>query len=181
MRHPNHIDLQAVTEDPLAFEFEIPLSLPALDREPLLEISPVHLEGTLSRIEGGFSLDARCAFDGRLECSRCLASYPFAVDDPFALVLAPRPAATSDVRELSRDDLDVYSYDGDTLDVAPIAEERVQMSIPMKPLCREDCQGLCPGCGADRNLGPCGCGDPKPDPRWAALAGVPTATKSQKV
>jgi uncharacterized protein len=181
MRHPNHIDLQAVTEDPLAFEFEIPLSLAALDREPLLEISPVRLDGTLSRIEGGFSLDARCGFDGRLECSRCLAPYPFTVDDPFTLVLSPRVAGSSDMPELSRDDLDVYPYDGDSIDVAPIAEERVQMSIPMKPLCREDCQGLCPRCGADRNLGPCGCAVQEPDPRWSALAGVPTATKSQKV
>jgi DUF177 domain-containing protein len=180
MKSPTHIDLQAIHEDPVPVVFEIPFALEALDREPLLEISPVRLSGTVSRIERGFLLDARCAFEGKLECSRCLAAYAFAVDEPFSLVLTERPAGAPDVRELSRDDLDLSLYEGNEVDVAPIAEERIQMSIPMKPLCREDCRGLCPRCGADRNLGSCGCAIEEPDPRWSALAGVSSATKSQK-
>jgi uncharacterized protein len=42
----------------------------------------------------------------------------------------------------------------------------------MKPLCREDCQGLCPVCGADKNTGACSCVESSPDPRWAALAAL---------
>ena len=179
MKSPTHIDLQAVREDPVAVSFEVPFTLDALDREPLLEISPARLSGAVSRIERGFLLDARCAFEGKLECSRCLAAYPFAVDEPFALVLTERPTSPPDMRELERDDLDLSLYEGNEVDVAPIAEERIQMSIPMKPLCREDCRGLCPRCGADRNLGSCGCTTEEPDPRWAAL-GVSSATKSQK-
>src|SRR5262245_28637507 len=180
MKRPNHIDLSSVTEEPVPVAFEIPFSLEALDREPLLEISPVRLGGTISRIEGGLALDARCAFEGKLECSRCLAAYPFASDEPFTLLLYKRAAGSPDVRELTRDDLDVTFYEGDDIDVTPLAEERVQMSIPMKPLCREDCRGLCPRCGADRNLKSCDCASDDPDPRWAALAGVSDATKSQK-
>jgi hypothetical protein len=99
--------------------FEIPFSLEALDREPLLEISPVRLEGVVSRIEGGFALDARCAFEGKLECSRCLAAYPFASDEAFVLVLYKRTPGSPDVRELSRDDLDVAFYEGEEMDVTP--------------------------------------------------------------
>jgi uncharacterized protein len=181
MKHPDHIALEAVRDEPVPFQFELPFSLAALDREPLLEISPVRLEGTISRIERGFALEARCAFRGKLECSRCLAAYPFAMDEPFALLLCKRPAASPDDRRLAEDDLDVTYYEDDHLAVAPIAEERVQMAIPMKPLCREDCLGLCPQCGEDRNLGPCGCGNEAPDPRWSALEGFRDATKSQKV
>jgi uncharacterized protein len=180
MKRPNHIDLSSVTEEPGPVAFDIPFSLEVLDREPLLEISPVRLGGAISRIEGGFALDARCAFEGKLECSRCLAAYPFASDEPFTLLLYKRAPGSPDGRELTRDDLDVAFYEGEVVDVAPLAEERVQMSIPMKPLCREDCRGLCSRCGADRNLGSCGCGSEDPDPRWAALAGVSSAPKSQK-
>jgi uncharacterized protein len=180
MRRPSHVDLSSVTEEPVPVAFEIPLSLEALDREPLLEISPVRLGGAISRIEGGFALEARCGFEGKLECSRCLAAYPFASDEPFTLLLYKRAPGSPDVRELSRDDLDVSFYEGEDVDVAPIAEERVQMSIPMKPLCREDCRGLCPRCGADRNQGSCACASEDTDPRWAALAGVSNTPKSQK-
>ena len=100
--------------------------------------------------------------------------------EPFSLVLARRAAGAPDVRELSRNDLDVSYFDGDTLDVSPIAEERVQMSIPMKPLCREDCLGLCPRCGKDRNVAPCDCAQEESDPRWGALEQWKNATKSQK-
>jgi uncharacterized protein len=180
MKHPDHIDLQAVFEEPVGFVFELPLTLAALDREPLVEISPVRLEGTVSRVEGGFRLESDCRFEGKLECSRCLAPYPFGVDEAFTLLLYPRRPAAPGVRELSRDDLDVSYYTGDAVDVGPIAEERVQMAIPMKPLCREDCRGICARCGADRNAAPCGCSGVAGDPRWNALAGFPNASRSEK-
>ncbi|HEY6146875.1 MAG TPA: DUF177 domain-containing protein, partial [Thermoanaerobaculia bacterium] len=73
-------------------------------------------------------------------------------------------------RELDKDDLDVYFYDEPEVSVAPIVEERIQMAVPMKPLCREDCLGLCPTCGKDLNQGPCNCRDEAIDPRWEALS-----------
>jgi len=181
MKHPEYLSLHAVLEEPVFFVFELPFALAALDREPLLAISPVRLEGTVARIEGGFSLEARCAFQGQLECSRCLAGYPFELDETFTLLLYPRAAGAAGLRELGKDEIDVSEYEDGKIAVAPIAEERVQMAIPMKPLCREECLGLCPQCGKDRNLAPCDCGDEAADPRWAALRAVPTATKSQKV
>lgn len=181
MKHADHIALEAVREEPVAFAFDVPFTLAALDREPLVEISPVHLEGTISRIEAGYALEARCSFQGKLECSRCLAAYPFEIDEPFSLLLYRRPESSPDVREIPRNELDMSYYAGDQVAVAPIAEERVQMAIPMKPLCREECLGLCPRCGNDRNLGPCGCAEEAADPRWAALRAFKDAAKSQKV
>jgi uncharacterized protein len=48
-------------------------------------------------------------------------------------------------------------YDADRLDLGEAVREQILLGLPLKPLCREDCQGLCPRCGKDRNLGPCGC------------------------
>ena len=61
-------------------------------------------------------------------------------------------------------------YQGDRLDLGEVVREQVLLGLPLKPLCREDCQGLCPRCGKNRNAGPCGCtpeeeeGDPRLEP-----------------
>ena len=169
MTQPNTISLDAVLDEPVPFAFELFFSTAGLDREPLLEVSPVRLEGEISRIEKGFLFDARIAYAGKLECSRCLASYPFQTREDFSLVLTKRaPAAGAEIL-LEGDDFDVYFYDEPVLPVAPIAEERIQMAVPMKPLCREDCRGLCPRCGEDLNVADCGCSADSADPRWEAL------------
>ena len=56
----------------------------------------------------------------------------------------------------------------DTLDLAPLVRDALVLELPMAPLCRDDCAGLCPQCGANRNEGQCGCVAPR-DPRWANL------------
>ena len=169
MKESNTLSLDAVLDEPLPFAFELYFSTAGLDREPLLEISPVRLEGEISRIEKGFAFNARIAYGGRLECSRCLASYPFQTREDFSLVLAKRPPAAGGEISLEGEDFDAYFYDEPVLPVAPIAEERIQMSVPMKPLCREECRGLCPLCGEDLNAADCGCALETADPRWEAL------------
>jgi uncharacterized protein len=66
------------------------------------------------------------------------------------------------------DDDEAYPIVGDELDLRPMVRDAVVLELPMTPLCEEDCQGLCPGCGADRNQEPCRCVAPM-DPRWANL------------
>jgi uncharacterized protein len=170
MKESNTISLDAVLDEPLRFAFELYFSTAGLDREPLLEISPVRLEGEISRIEKGFAFNARIAYGGRLECSRCLVSYPFQTQEDFSLVLTKRAPDTGGGEiSLEGEDFDAYFYDDPVLPVAPIAEERIQMSVPMKPLCREECRGLCPQCGEDLNAADCGCAVETADPRWEVL------------
>lgn len=168
-KDPNTLSLEAAETSPVSFAFELRFSLAELDREPLLEITPVRFSGEIAPIEGGFSLDGRLVYGGKLECSRCLAPYPFARDETFSLVLYGHRPGEIPERELGRDELDVFFYDDPELRVSPIAEERIQMAVPMKPLCREDCRGLCLTCGADRNHGDCDCRSDTIDPRWEAL------------
>jgi uncharacterized metal-binding protein YceD (DUF177 family) len=66
------------------------------------------------------------------------------------------------------DDEEAYSIVDDELDLRPMVHDAVVLELPLAPLCREDCRGLCPTCGNDRNAEPCGCVAPR-DPRWANL------------
>jgi uncharacterized protein len=103
-----------------------------------------------------------------LQCSRCLEPLRVPVAAEVGLRLVPRPATTHDA-ELARDDLDVDFYANDQIDVARLVEAETTLAVPMKPLCREACRGLCPACGTNRNLGDCACAERPADPRWAAL------------
>jgi uncharacterized protein len=63
---------------------------------------------------------------------------------------------------------EMYPIADDAIDLGPLVRDAIVLDLPMAPLCREDCAGLCPQCGADRNEGECGCVAPV-DPRWANL------------
>jgi uncharacterized protein len=89
-----------------------------------------------------------------------------------AAASAPAAAAdTADVElgmELAEDDLDLYGYENEEVDLTPLFRDQVILAVPFAPLCKEDCKGLCAQCGADRNHETCDC-KPPVDPRWAAL------------
>ncbi len=103
-------------------------------------------------------------------CSRCLESYDATVDATVDTRLVPAPGR-GDERELGADDLETDVYDHDQIDLNVLLETETTLGLPMKPLCREACRGLCPSCGANRNAAPCGCA-PAADPRWSPLKGL---------
>ncbi|HET6915863.1 MAG TPA: DUF177 domain-containing protein [Acidimicrobiales bacterium] len=67
------------------------------------------------------------------------------------------------------EDEETYPLKGELLDLQPLVRDALLLDLPLAPLCREDCKGLCPTCGADLNDGPCSCARAPADPRWAAL------------
>ena len=64
---------------------------------------------------------------------------------------------------------ETYPLDDDTLDLTPLVRDALLLELPLAPLCTEDCAGICPSCGADRNETQCDCRVDDTDPRWAAL------------
>jgi uncharacterized protein len=101
-------------------------------------------------------------------CSRCLESFSAPVRTEVDVRFAPRPAS-GDAVELAGDDLDLCFYTDDQIDLAAVIDGETTLALPMKPLCREDCRGLCRSCGVNRNLTACGCDTRPPDPRLAVL------------
>jgi len=72
-------------------------------------------------------------------------------------------------RELSGNEEEIILFDGNTIDLTDEVRQAVELAVPMRALCREDCRGLCAGCGADLNLESCRCPDPPRDDRWSLL------------
>jgi hypothetical protein len=79
--------------------------------------------------------------------------------------------ASEEGPEVAEGDLDLFPFDGDKIDLEPLFREQFVLAIPYAPLCREDCKGLCPQCGIDRNTSTCSCEKPI-DPRLAVLKGL---------
>lgn len=84
--------------------------------------------------------------------------------------------ADDDGLELAEDDLDVFPYEGDVVDLEPLIREQFILAVPFAPLCKDDCKGLCPMCGIDRNIDTCQCEKPV-DPRFAGLEALKKGLK----
>ena len=127
---------------------------------------------TIDRNGEVLRVTGRLSFDFRQECSRCLKAFP--VRDEEQIELYFRPPLPDDAgdrreRELKADDLAVLTYRGTELDLWPAVRESLELALPLKPLCSEDCRGICNGCGRDLNNEECRCPEQGGDPRWAAL------------
>jgi uncharacterized protein len=119
---------------------------------------PVAAELTLERVPEGVVVRGTISAHWSAPCSRCLV----AVEGDVAV----------HVDELfERDPLEgeTYKLDDDVLDLEPLARDALLLELPQVPVCREDCRGLCPTCGIDRNTASCDCTTEELDPRWAAL------------
>ena len=91
-----------------------------------------------------------------LPCSRCLESFTLPVDAPFDLRYHPHTEnAGEDEREIEEDDLTTAFYENDQIDLDHLMREQFYLALPMKPLCRESCQGLCVVCGTNLNRETC--------------------------
>jgi len=105
-----------------------------------------------------------------LPCSRCLEPFRWPVDSHFDLRYQPKSHNTGEGEyEIEEDDLTTAFYENDEIDLAQLMEEQFYLSLPMKPLCTEDCKGLCPQCGKNLNRDTCDCKRDWDDPRFAAL------------
>jgi uncharacterized protein len=111
-------------------------------------------------------VDARA----QVECDRCLKPIELPVSADFELEYIPDSEyESSAVAELTEAEMSVAVFDGDAIDVDEIVKEQILLGVPTRMLCREDCKGICPECGTDRNTGECNCETIEIDPRWAAL------------
>lgn len=140
-------------------------------RDPTWRLERVELRLERDGVDVFVTGDLRAAVSQA--CGRCLEPSPVEVTAPLDVRLIPRPARADSV-ELAADDLDVDFYDKDEIDLSAVIETETTLALPMKPLCRDGCRGLCPVCGGNRNLVQCSCQQRAPDPRLAALKDLAT-------
>ena len=124
----------------------------------------------VSKSGSDYRLSGRVAGELELECSRCLepCRLDAGIDVDLLYVPASENRGDGEVR-IEEDDLSTAFYRDERIDLAHLVQEQFQLALPMKPLCRADCRGLCAVCGGDRNAVPCRCADTWEDPRLAGL------------
>jgi uncharacterized protein len=135
------------------------------------QVGALHVEGEAALVGSEIQIVGRLAIRVEMSCARCLE--PVDRDIAAGFDLLYRPIGTigaSTERELGDEDLNVGFYRGGGLFLADVLVEQVHLALPMKVVCREECQGLCPRCGANLNREHCRCGPKVMDPRLAPLA-----------
>jgi uncharacterized protein len=133
-------------------------------------VAPVSLSFDIVKDKQTFRLAGGVTTTLELPCSRCLELFTCPVAAQFDLRYQPHAPETSEgERQIEEDDLTTAFYENDTIDLGQLMREQFYLALPMKPLCREDCRGLCPICGTNLNRGTCGCKPVWEDPRLAVL------------
>jgi uncharacterized protein len=120
-------------------------------------------------------------YSGRFQvpCARCLEPVEIPIAADFDLIFRPIGAdAGAPERSITASETEIGYYQKDSLSLEDVLREQVLLSLPVRTLCKPDCKGLCPSCGANRNLQPCSCDEGKSDPRWEALTGLRSRIKS---
>jgi uncharacterized protein len=132
---------------------------------------PVGLDLVLESVSGGVLVRGTLRATARGSCARCLAPILRAWEAEVLELHRTAPGRDEEVFEDVDEDLDYALVDGDTqLELDQMVRDALVVGQPLRTLCRPDCAGLCPTCGADRNSEPCAHGDDRPvDPRWGAL------------
>jgi uncharacterized protein len=154
--------------------------------------APVDLQMVIHKDHDRFRLVGTVKTALELACSRCLEPFVMPVDREFDLRYLPallrqgsggqagaavaQPDEDDEI-EVEDDDVAVTFYRDEQIDLNELLREQFYLALPMKPLCSEDCKGICPQCGTNRNTAPCDCTPRWEDPR---LAGLKTLLEKRK-
>lgn len=112
------------------------------------------------RIEGSFEA----------ECDRCLEPAVFPIDTGFDLIYRPvSPETAHTEREIDPAEAGIGYWEGGGIELEDVVREQVLLTLPLQWVCREDCKGICPVCGQNRNTTACSCKAVPVDDRWSAL------------
>ena len=131
---------------------------------------PAIVKGKVRRAGVEVSVKGSIETRAQVDCDRCLKPVALPVNAEFELeYVTGSEYESSSVAELSEAEMTLSVFDGRVIDVDEIVKEQILLAVPTRMLCHEDCKGICPECGADRNTGECSCVTNDIDPRWAAL------------
>lgn len=145
-----------------------------------------HVEATISPAEiivdmPGYSLNNPLVFSGRLtrsarnvyvrgnlsgavnaQCGRCLESFDMPLNLDMDIAFSPQREQLDQEVEIIEQDSNLAYYEADSIDLLPEIRDLFLVNLPIRPVCRSECKGLCSQCGADLNVNPCNCGQ-KPE------------------
>ncbi len=144
-------------------ELDLKLELAALGSDVVYKL-------TTRRIEDEVFLDGVMTFTVRYTCARCVEEYEVPYRVPMNIVIQLVSDQDASLEEDADDDRFVLYPESKTVfSLDQHIRDAIVLEQPMKPLCKPECRGLCPQCGANLNESPCNCKADTEDPRWEAI------------
>jgi len=163
------LDFSEIPADGLTLDRSVELAESREGGGDLL-VGAVRLVGRARNVARGIELEGRIEASARLECCRCLDPFEAPLTGDFSLIVV------SDATEFGAgeqrtdpEDTRLFYASSGQVDLREVTREQVYLNLPLKPVCRADCAGLCPTCGANRNRIECPCRSAETDPRLAPL------------
>ncbi len=166
------VDVRALDREEALIHQKDWASALGIELDPGLTASPCEIFCRISKSGGFISANGWVSTKLRLLCDRCLKNFEKDYKSYFEVHFRPKSdAVEEEVPEamVNPGEMETVYFDGEMLDIGEQVRQTLLLSVPMRSLCREDCQGLCAQCGCDLNLEKCNCSGPPPDHRWDAL------------
>lgn len=139
-------------EQTLPIKLEVEIESFDLGGQEIETTTPVRFEGVARRLSKGVQVEGRFLAEVSLSCARCLEKFNLAVKGEVSEFFA-----LADYQAQLPEDLDYYLIQAEKIDLGPMIKEQLVLAIPLKPLCSDNCSGLCPICGKNLNQGACSC------------------------
>ena len=165
------IEVEDLKQEPLHVQHVFPVGEIKFLHEDAALSEPVAADFVLTHNDRDLHVDGSLETNISFKCSRCTKDFsrPFAASFDLTYLPQPKWANGGAEIELKYEDMEVAYYDGIALDVNLMILEQIELAMPMKFVCREDCKGLCYKCGADLNEGACLCKREETDSRLSTL------------
>lgn len=144
----------------------------ALDPDHIRLVGPATLRAVAYRADEHVEVQGTVAAEVDLSCDRCLARFRRVLEAGLRVYAERRDSRDRrPPEEVREDDLGIVYHDGRFVDLTDDVRQVLLVELPWHTVCRDECRGLCPRCGADLNEGPCRCGERGVASRWAPLLG----------
>lgn len=160
-RSPLWLNLGFIVHQQIGYFREFPLAFPRISLPPDLTLMDLNGSVRVSRTPQGLLVQVKCQAQMLHECVRCLTEFPLQLHTEFSELYA------FNRRSVTESGL-ILPEDG-KINLAPLLREYMLLAVPITPLCRSDCKGLCSECGENLNETICQHSQPKTDPRLETL------------
>jgi uncharacterized protein len=152
-----------------------PLLKEMVESGELTILAPISLRMKIYRIQEMVEVEGQAETRLSFTCGGCLKEFEAPLSSSFAVTFVRELPQVSDEADeevqLSAEEMGMIPFQGEEIDLHPVVGEQIVMALPIRPLCREVCKGLCPQCGGDLNEADCGCVRPAMNNKFAALKG----------
>lgn len=142
----------------------------SLDDDQVVLVGPAEVSGRIRRDDKEVELSGELRAKIETACDRCLQPVKLSLGAEFSERFVPAVSwRDEEQHELQEEDLNLAVFDGEAIELDDLVREEILLAVPAHVLCREECKGLCPVCGIDRNQGSCQCETGGTDSRWQGL------------